>query len=242
MPSHEVVGGSGAMFDRIAARYDRLNRILSFGLDHRWRKTAVGALDLTPNAHVLDIATGTGDVAIEVARTHPCTQITGVDTSANMLSIGRQKLTTLQIDDRVRLEFGDAQALHYADNSFDAAIMAFGIRNVPDRALALREIARVVRPGGRLAVLELSEPKSGVLGVMARFHVHVLVPRIGAWLSQAGEYRYLQQSIAAFPSADDFLLLMKNNGWTDVSAQSLTFGAVHLFIGTVADIGAEVPI
>ncbi|NUN13716.1 MAG: bifunctional demethylmenaquinone methyltransferase/2-methoxy-6-polyprenyl-1,4-benzoquinol methylase UbiE [Myxococcales bacterium] len=238
---HDVIGGSGAMFDRIADRYDRLNRILSFGLDRGWRKRAINALQLSSETRVLDVATGTGDIAIAIARHCPGARVTGVDPSVKMLAVGTGKITAGGLGERVSLQLGDAQQLDFPDHSFDSAVVAFGIRNIPNRALALREIARVVRPGGRLAVLELSEPSStGIWGNVARFYLHVFVPRIGAWLSKAAEYRYLQRSIAAFPPARQFVGLMEDNGWTSVSFTSLTFGVVQLYVGTVPYPSAEV--
>jgi demethylmenaquinone methyltransferase/2-methoxy-6-polyprenyl-1,4-benzoquinol methylase len=146
-----------------------------------------------------------------------------------MLEVGRGKVGDLPIT----LEAGDAQALPYPDDSFDAATIAFGIRNVPDRARGLAEMARVVKPGGRVAVLELSEPKGGVMGPLARFHVHVLVPRIGALLSGAREYRYLQSSIAAFPPPEEFAAMMERAGLVIEKVDRLTFGVCHLYVGRV---------
>ncbi len=226
----EIQLGSGAMFDAIAPRYDRLNRILSLGVDRRWRRKTVAALQLGDRpARVLDVATGTGDLAIEIARRHPAASVVGVDPSEGMLEVGRRKLRGL--DDRVTLEVGDAQALAHPDDSFDGATIAFGIRNVPDRARGLAEMARVVRPGGRVCVLELSEPRGGLLAPFARFHVHVVVPRIGALLSGKREYRYLQKSIAAFPPADEFAAMMATAGLAIEHVVPLTFGVCHLYVG-----------
>jgi demethylmenaquinone methyltransferase/2-methoxy-6-polyprenyl-1,4-benzoquinol methylase len=219
--------GSGAMFDAIARRYDLLNRILSMGIDRRWRKRTVAALG--DPSRVLDVATGTGDLAIAIAKRYPGATVVGIDPSEKMLEVGRGKVGDLPIT----LEAGDAQALPYPDDSFDAATIAFGIRNVPDRARGLAEMARVVRPGGRVAVLELSEPKGGVMGPLARFHVHVLVPRIGALLSGAREYRYLQRSIAAFPPPEEFAAMMERAGLAIEQVDRLTFGVCHLYVGRV---------
>ena len=221
--------GSGAMFDRIAARYDLVNRVISLGLDHSWRRRTVQALRLAPGARVLDVATGTGDLAIEIARASTAS-VVGLDPSQGMLEIGRRKVAARQLTERVELVCGSAEALPFPDHSFDAACMAFGIRNVPDRPRALRELARVLRPSGRLAILELSEPR-GMLGPLARFHVHSFVPWIGAMLSGAREYRYLERSIAAFPPAGEFVESMQEAGFSATSAHALSFGAVHLFEG-----------
>jgi demethylmenaquinone methyltransferase/2-methoxy-6-polyprenyl-1,4-benzoquinol methylase len=229
----DVKPGSGAMFDRIARRYDLLNRVLSLGIDQGWRRRAVRALALGEGARVLDVATGTADLAIAVLRAHPDATVVGIDPSEGMLAIGRDKLARAGLEARGRLEAGDAEALPYPDASFDAACMAFGIRNVPDRARALRELARVVRPGGRIAILELSEPRGGVMGPLARFHVHQLVPRIGGLLSGSREYRYLQRSIAAFPPPEEFAAMMGDAGLAVVAVEPLTFGVSCLFTAEV---------
>lgn len=223
--------GSGAMFDAIAHRYDLLNRILSLGNDQRWRRLLVDALAVGPEGgEVLDLATGTADVAIQIAQRHPKCRVVGVDPSARMLDIGRAKVNTLQLGDRITLEQGTAEQLPFESGRFDGVCIAFGIRNVPDRPAALREMRRVTRPGGRVAVLELSEPE----GAFARFHVHSVVPRLGAMLSGAREYRYLQQSIAAFPRAEAFGAMMEEAGLRLIEIQPLTLGVCHLYISEVA--------
>ncbi|HKY37650.1 MAG TPA: bifunctional demethylmenaquinone methyltransferase/2-methoxy-6-polyprenyl-1,4-benzoquinol methylase UbiE [Polyangiaceae bacterium] len=223
--------GSGAMFDGIAERYDFVNRVISLGIDQSWRKKTVRALELRPGARVLDLATGTGDLAIMVATLHPGVAVVGVDPSAKMLEVGQKKLVEAALNERVTLSLGDAQALEFLDDSFDGSCIAFGIRNVPDRLQGLREMARVTRPGGRVAILELSEPRGGVLGPLARFHVHSVVPTIGALLSGKREYHYLQKSIAAFPPAAELEAMMSDAGLRVVSSTPLTFGVCHLYVG-----------
>ncbi|MFK8003662.1 MAG: bifunctional demethylmenaquinone methyltransferase/2-methoxy-6-polyprenyl-1,4-benzoquinol methylase UbiE [Polyangiales bacterium] len=220
--------GSGSMFDAIAERYDVLNRVLSLGIDQGWRRDAVDALELETGDHVLDLATGTADLALQIAES-ASVSVVGSDPSPNMLSVGRAKVKKSRA--RVTLDEGDAQALPYGENEFDACSMAFGIRNVPDRELALREMVRVVRPGGRIVILELGEPDGTLIGPLARFHVHHVVPRIGALVSGQAEYRYLQESIAAFPSAPAFAALMQKSGVRDVEVRRLTFGAANLYVG-----------
>jgi demethylmenaquinone methyltransferase/2-methoxy-6-polyprenyl-1,4-benzoquinol methylase len=232
--------GSGAMFDRIAARYDTVNRVLSLGLDQRWRRRVVRALglakgELGEHPRVLDVATGTGDLAIEIARSHPGVTVIGLDPSPGMLAVAQQKLVKRGLADRVSLLEGDAQALPQKNCEVDAATIAFGIRNVPDRALGLRELARVVRPGGRIAVLELGEPKKGVLAAAARFHSHHFVPRIGALLSGKREYRYLQKSVAAFPPAEQFADMMRAAGLKVLEVVPMTFGVCTLYLATPAE-------
>jgi demethylmenaquinone methyltransferase/2-methoxy-6-polyprenyl-1,4-benzoquinol methylase len=231
----EPSAGSGAMFDRIAHRYDLLNRVLSLGNDQRWRRRAVRALDLNGRAHpiVLDLATGTADLALLTARHHAGSRVVGLDPAQRMLAIGQSKARAEDVPDRVHLVTGDAQSLPLPDASVDGVTMAFGIRNVPDRALALREMRRVTRPGSRIAILELTEPEgNGLLARAARFHVHALVPRIGALLSGAREYAYLQASIAAFPPPERFATMMEEAGLEVVRVDRILFGVCHLFVGT----------
>jgi demethylmenaquinone methyltransferase/2-methoxy-6-polyprenyl-1,4-benzoquinol methylase len=221
--------GSGAMFDRIARRYDLLNRVMSWGLDRRWRRRLVeSALAVAgPGDEVLDVATGTADVAISMARRMSALAVVGIDPSERMLEMGELKLQRLELESRVELELGDAQRLPYLDNRFAAATIAFGIRNVPDRLAGLREMTRVVRPGGRVVVLELSEPRGP-----AKWYVHHVVPFVGALISGQSEYRYLQRSIEAFPPPAEFLSLMRQAGLSDVSCARMSFGVAHLFVGT----------
>jgi demethylmenaquinone methyltransferase/2-methoxy-6-polyprenyl-1,4-benzoquinol methylase len=223
-------GGSGEMFDRIADRYDLLNRILSLGIDQAWRHQAVQALSLGSDSRVLDLATGTADLAILEATTHPGCRVVGVDPSGRMLEIGRGKVERAGLSERVTLEVGDAQALPFETGSFDATSIAFGIRNVPDRAKALGEMARVTRSSGRVVVLELAEPRSGFLGPLARFHVHSVVPWLGGLISGSREYRYLQRSIAGFPPPDAFVAIMEGAGLRVLEARALTFGVATLFV------------
>lgn len=225
-------GGSGEMFDRIAARYDLLNRIISLGVDQRWRRATVDALALKPGGTVLDLATGTGDLAIMIARRHPEVTVRGIDPSRGMLAVGDGKVKTAGLDGRVTLSVGDAEKLDAPDASVDGVSIAFGIRNVPDRARALREMARVTKPGGRVAILELAEPRSGIMATMARFHIHTVVPTVGGWLSGRGAYDYLQKSIAAFPPADEFAAMMRESGLDVLEARPLTFGVATLFVAT----------
>lgn len=225
--------GSGRMFDRIAPRYDALNRLLSLGMDLHWRRAAVAALGLQPAQTALDVATGTADLAIAIARSAPGGRVVGLDPSAEMLAVGARKIAGGPVASTVALTRGDAEALPFPSDAFDGVTIAFGIRNVPDRGRALREMARVVRAGGRVVVLELNEVRSGVLAPLVRFWTHVMVPRIGAWLSGAREYRYLQESVAVFPPAEEFAALMRQSGLVVRSVRSLGFGACTLFVGEV---------
>lgn len=229
-----VQGGTGDMFDAIAERYDLLNRILSLGQDQYWRKKAVKALQLDDASTVLDLATGTGDLAIMIARMKPKLTVRGVDPSANMIAVGQEKVKQQALTERVTLSLGDGLAIPFEDDTFDGAVVSFGIRNFPDRLKGLQEMTRVTRPGRKVVVLELSEPRKGLMAVLARTYIHHIVPTIGATLSGKQEYRYLQRSIAAFPTAEEFVALMHEAGLKDASSKALSFGAVNLFVGTVA--------
>ncbi len=231
--STQVRPGSGAMFDAIAPRYDLLNRLMSLGLDSRWRRRAVDALQAPAGANILDVAAGTLDVSLEVvARVHNAA-VTALDPSPQMLAYGERKAGEQGVDTQISTIVGDACALEFADNTFDGAVVSFGIRNIPDRPLALREMVRVCKPGSRIVVLELTEPRTGLLAPLARMHVHHLVPRLGALLSGQREYRYLQRSIAAFPPPAEFVEMMAEAGLQQTRCERLSLGAVHLFVGVV---------
>ncbi len=230
--SAAVVSGSGAMFDNLAKRYDLLNRIISLGVDKRWRKRTVKSLALQPGHRVLDLATGTGDLAIDIAKRHPDVTVVGVDPSVKMLEVGQAKIDKQGLSERIVLKEGIGEELPFEDNSFDAVTIAFGIRNCTDREQALREMCRVLRPGGRLGVLELNEPKGGFMAPFARFHIHQVIPRVGAWLSGAKEYRYLQTSIEAFPPAEEFSKTIEQCGFAMMELVPFSFGSCHLYLAS----------
>ncbi len=223
--------GSGVMFDAIAERYDRLNRLLSLGLDRGWRRRAVRAMNLSVRGHALDLATGTGDLAVEIAQTVSSATVVGVDPSAGMLGEARRKVESLELSERINLQQGSAEVLSFDDHTFDAVGIAFGVRNVSDRVAGLKEMARVTKIGGRVVVLELGEPR-GILGLGARFYLHQLVPRIGGLLSGHREYRYLQKSIQAFPGAPEFADLMEECDLEMLELVPLVFGVANLYVAT----------
>jgi demethylmenaquinone methyltransferase/2-methoxy-6-polyprenyl-1,4-benzoquinol methylase len=238
----EVQNGSGEMFDGIAKRYDLLNRLMSLGVDQGWRRQTVDALELAshPNVEtpqILDVATGTADLALLIAEKVAASQVTGLDPSKGMLAVGEEKIAKKDLEERIKLIWGDAQRLPFADNSFDGITIAFGIRNVPDRNLALREMRRVCKPGGRVCILELTEPKEGLMAAISRFHMHTVAPAMGALLSGKKEYRYLPNSIAAFPAPDVFCDMMKDAGLEVVNCQKLKMGICYLYVGTPASQG-----
>ena len=221
--------GSGQMFDRIAPRYDLLNRLISLGLDRRWRTRLVRSMAATQPTRLLDVATGTADVLQALRGAYPEADVWGLDPSAEMLRYGAGKL-----DARSFLVRGDGQRLPFPDDRFDGCTISFGIRNVPDRPRCVRDMVRVTRPGGRVAILELSEPCGwGPLALASRFHMHQVVPRLGAMLSGAKEYTYLSRSIAAFPAAAEFAELLRECGLDEVEVQPMNFGVAHLYCGVV---------
>lgn len=227
-----ATNGSGQMFDRIAEKYDLLNRLISFGLDISWRKKLLKAINVDGTSQLLDVATGTADVAIDAVRTFPGLQATGLDPSVGMLGVGQRKINDAGLQDAITLVEGDALAMPFEDDRFHASCVSFGIRNFPDRLQGLREMTRCIKPGGRVVVLELSEPRKGFTAPFARLHIHRIVPFVGSLLSGDKEYAYLAKSIAAFPAPDDFAALMREAGLQDVRYEPMTFGVAHLYVGT----------
>ncbi len=219
------------MFDAIAPRYDLLNRVLSMGVDQWWRKRAVAMLKSENPRDILDVATGTADLALEALSLDPA-HVVGIDISEEMLAYGRKKISRRGEENRVVLQTADAENLPFEDASFDAAMVAFGVRNFENLLAGLQDIRRVLRPGGVLIVLEFSQPT--VFPVKQAYQVysrHVL-PRIGRAVSQnEGAYQYLPDSVAAFPSGEDFLERMRTSGYTDLSWKPLTFGIASLYKG-----------
>ena len=220
-----------SMFDRIAPRYDLLNRLLSAGTDVRWRRRAVDFLELTPPLRVLDLCTGTADLLLEAVSRDPRNTGLGVDLAQGMLARGVRKLERRGYAARARLVGGDGERLPVRSASFDAALVGFGIRNIGDPQRALVEVHRALRPGGRFVVLEFSMPQ-GLLGRLYRTYFTVLLPRIGRLVSGDGSaYAYLPASVQAFPSPQAFAALMEQAGFASVRMQPLTFGIACLHRG-----------
>lgn len=221
------------MFDAIAWRYDFLNHLLSAGIDRRWRRLAIVSLKLTGCERVLDLCTGTADLAIAARTASPgAARVVGVDFAGEMLRVGRAKLAALAIDGSVTLVRGDATRVPLADRSVHAATVAFGLRNVEDTAAACAEMWRVLAPGGRLAILEFAVPRTpGLRGVYLWYFEHVL-PRIGRLVSRhSAAYEYLPASVGAFASPDQVVTLLRQAGFQDVAASSLSLGIVFLYTG-----------
>jgi demethylmenaquinone methyltransferase/2-methoxy-6-polyprenyl-1,4-benzoquinol methylase len=220
-----------SMFDRIAPRYDLLNRLLSAGVDRRWRRAGVDSLALPPRSRVLDVCTGTADLLVEFLRRDPGHRGFGVDLSGEMLARGARKLRQRGLAGRCGLASGDAERLPLRDGLFDGALIAFGIRNVGQPLQALREIHRVLRPGGRLVILEFSTPP-GLLGAAYRVYFERLLPRIAGLVGgDRAAYTYLPESVARFPDPAAFGRLMEQAGFAGVAWTRLTAGIAHLHRG-----------
>ena len=223
------------MFDRIAYRYDRLNRVLSVGLDQRWRARGIQELGLTGREDVLDMCTGTADLAIKAitAANGQARSVVGVDFAGEMLKLGLVKIRKAGLGSRIHLVRGDATNVPLPDASFDAAMVAFGIRNVYNYEAAIREFVRVLKPGGRLAVLEFGKPQLPGVKQGYEWYFKYLLPVIGKMGSKHNEaYSYLPASVDQFPEPDVFAGMLKSHGFATVRTVSLTLGTVYLYIAT----------
>ena len=218
------------MFDAIAPRYDFLNHFLSAGLDLLWRRRAIRSLALTGREVVLDLCTGTGDLAIGARQRRPgAARVLGVDFSSAMLTLGASKLRRRRLDDHIVLVRGDAQTIPVADRSVDAVTIGFGIRNVDDRGAACREMLRVLKPGGRLAILEFAMPTVPIFRWLYVSYFRHVLPRLGAWISgHESAYTYLPASVDAFEPAD-FMDLLRKSGFVDVAADPMALASVYLY-------------
>jgi demethylmenaquinone methyltransferase/2-methoxy-6-polyprenyl-1,4-benzoquinol methylase len=221
------------MFDAIAPRYDLLNHVLSAGLDKRWRNQAIDALALSPGARVLDLCTGTADLAVAAVARIRNASVVGVDFSSEMLRLGLVKVREGQLGQSIRLVRGDASRLPIADASCDAVTIGFGIRNVAEPDKALAEIARVLRPGGRLAILEFGQPRIPGIRTLYAWYFRYLLPLIGRMVSKHDSaYSYLPASVGTFPPPAEFCRRIAATDFSQVRAVPLTFGIVYLYTGT----------
>jgi demethylmenaquinone methyltransferase/2-methoxy-6-polyprenyl-1,4-benzoquinol methylase len=219
------------MFDSIAPRYDLLNRTLSAGLDQRWRKRAIAELGLGPAARVLDLCTGTADLALAATARHPDASVVGVDFSGAMLQRGLQKVSGAGLAKRIRLVRGDATRIPLRDASYDAATIGFGIRNVAEPEKALAELARVLRPGARLAILEFGQPKIPGIRTLYGWYFKYLLPFVGRFVSRhQSAYSYLPASVGNFPAPAEFARTIERHGFVSVRAVPLTAGIVYLYV------------
>ncbi len=222
------------MFDAIASRYDLLNTVLSGGLDRYWRRRAIATLGLTGRERLLDVCTGTADVALGAARTSAgAARVVGVDFSGAMLTHGLEKVRQERLGARVHLIRGDAMGLPIAGASVDAATIAFGIRNVQRPAEACQELLRVLRPGGRLAILEFGLPVIPAVRPLYLWYFNHVLPRIGRAVSRHNAaYTYLPESVGTFQFGGEFARILTDTGFSQVSSRPLAFGIVYLYTGT----------
>ena len=227
------------MFDKIAFRYDFLNRFLSGGIDIYWRRRAIRELRMPPNdlpsndlRNILDVATGTGDMAILLTRYLAAARVTGIDISTGMLEIGQQKIGKLGLLDRISLQTGDSEALQFPDGHFDAITVAFGVRNFENLQKGLREMLRVLTPGGRLVILEFSRPHTPGVRQLYDLYLRLVAPNVGKMVSNSREaYQYLNDSVKAFPEGQAFLDILGNCGYSQARLRRLSLGICTLYIG-----------
>ncbi len=217
------------MFDSISHRYDFLNHLLSLGIDKGWRKKAVNLLKPLQPKILLDVATGTGDFAIQALALNP-DKIIGIDISEGMLEMGRKKLGRLKVEDKIELRTGDSENLVFEGNKFDAVTVAFGVRNFENLEKGLMEIHRVMRPGAMLVILEFSRPRQFPFRQIYNFYFKTILPKIGRLISKdKSAYTYLPESVEAFPDGDAFQNILKKIGFKDTTCRPLTFGVSSIY-------------
>ena len=220
------------MFDAIAFRYDQLNHLLSLGIDRSWRRKVVRRVKSLGAHRILDVATGTGDLALMMARACPAATIEGIDLSEQMLAIGQQKVELAGLEQRIFLSQGDAESLSIENDSYDCVTVAFGVRNFEDIDRGMAEIWRVLRPGGRVFVLEFGLPKNKWLGGFYRFYFHRVLPGIGRWISRDKQaYTYLPRSVDHFPYGEGFMRVMCQSGFEEVNCRDLFGGVAQIYEG-----------
>ncbi|MEO6670236.1 MAG: bifunctional demethylmenaquinone methyltransferase/2-methoxy-6-polyprenyl-1,4-benzoquinol methylase UbiE [Ferruginibacter sp.] len=220
------------MFDDIAGRYDFLNRFLSAGIDIRWRKKAISHLkDIKPQ-QLLDVATGTADVAIMASHLLNPKKIIGIDISQGMLDIGKKKVEKAGLQDSIVLLKGDSEAINFNENSFDAVTVAFGVRNFQHLEKGLSEILRVLKPGGKLVVLEFSKPKMPLVSSFYKFYMKIVTPNMGKLFSKnRSAYKYLDESIKKFPEGKNFTKILDNIGFKQTFSKALSLGICTIYCG-----------
>jgi demethylmenaquinone methyltransferase/2-methoxy-6-polyprenyl-1,4-benzoquinol methylase len=223
------------MFDHIARRYDFLNRFLSGGADRYWRRKAVRELEPFHPKTILDVATGTGDLAVLMARRLRPEKITGIDISEGMLGLGRQKIAKLRLNLPVSLQAGDSEAINCPGASFDAVTVAFGVRNFQNLEKGLQEMHRVLKPGGKLLILEFSKPRKGPFPALYKVYLRYIAPRIGSIVSgDPDAYQYLNDSVNAFPEGDVFTGILEKTGFINTYSKKLSLGICTIYCGTKA--------
>ncbi len=220
------------MFDGLAPRYDFMNRFLSAGIDVSWRKKAINIFKNDAPQQLLDVATGTADMAILAAKLLKPQKITGIDISEKMLETGRQKIIKEGLESKIELLSGDSETINFRDNSFDGVMVAFGVRNFEHLEKGLREILRVMKPGAQIVVLEFSKPKIGIVRSFYNFYMGVLAPQMAKWFHQNKKaYQYLNESAKAFPDRHAFIDILKKTGYSDTSFKPLSLGICCIYVG-----------
>ena len=228
MAKKEVVEG---IFNDIAPKYDLLNHLLSLNIDKGWRRKAMRCVEEDGKGHLLDVACGTGDFSIAACRAG-VRQVTGIDISANMVNIGRKKVAEVGLAGQIDLMSGDSEAMEFGDNTFDTVTVAFGVRNFEHLEQGLREMYRVLRPGGKVIILEFSMPEHFPMKQLYKFYFRRVLPVVGGWVSgNRGAYTYLPESVMKFPQGRAFLDIMARCGFQGAARHKLTFGIASLYTG-----------
>jgi demethylmenaquinone methyltransferase/2-methoxy-6-polyprenyl-1,4-benzoquinol methylase len=221
-----------SMFNNISKKYDLLNHLLSLGIDIIWRKKAIKMLQKERPKFILDIATGTGDFAIEALALQP-DKVIGVDISEGMLAEGRKKMSQRKLDHLIELQLGDSEKLLFQENNFDAVIVSFGVRNFENLEKGLADMYRVLKPGGKTVILEFSKPKKFPMKQVYSFYFKYILPQIGKIISKDhSAYTYLPESVNAFPDGRDFLDILEKVGFKQTQCKILTFGISSIYTGT----------
>jgi len=220
------------MFNKIAGKYDKMNRVLSARTDVGWRKKAILQLKKDKPRHILDVATGTGDMAIMACKLLNPEQVTGIDISEGMLELGRKKIEKEELGDKIHLQLGDSETINYRENTFDAVMVAFGVRNFENLENGLAEMLRVLKPGGRLIVLEFSKPKGKAIRSFYNLYMGLVAPQVARWFKQNKEaYEYLNKSANAFPDRQLFIDILKKVGYTSTGFRPLSLGICCIYSG-----------
>jgi demethylmenaquinone methyltransferase/2-methoxy-6-polyprenyl-1,4-benzoquinol methylase len=219
------------MFDEIAGRYDLMNRLFSAGIDKKWRKKTISLLSRHHPKTILDMATGTADMAILACRMLNPDKVIGIDLSAEMLELGRKKVEKEGLAGKIDLLKGDGEAISFPDNSFDAVMVAFGVRNFENLEVGLCELLRVLKPGGKLVILEFSKPNWGFKNIY-NLYMGMVAPEVASWFRQNKDaYRYLNRSSNAFPDRSDFTAILNRVGFSDTECKPLSFGICCIYSG-----------
>jgi demethylmenaquinone methyltransferase/2-methoxy-6-polyprenyl-1,4-benzoquinol methylase len=221
-----------SMFDRIAPRYDFMNRFLSAGIDKSWRKKAIQSFQNDRPQILLDVATGTGDMAIMAAKLLKPSNIIGIDISENMLEAGRKKIQKEKIGTKIDLYSGDGETINFGEDTFDGVMVAFGVRNFENLEKGLSEIFRVLKPGAQLVVLEFSKPRLPVIKQLYNLYMGVVAPQMAKWFNQNKKaYQYLNESAKAFPDRQNFIDILKQTGYSNTECKPLSLGICCIYRG-----------